>query len=183
MGRNDHGDDDENDDGLRGRRPPINIPPPSSQRFLSAASRRSSKNPGVIRPVLLVREMTDSRTARTDPKRARTDLFRPLRSPLLWWLFFSIAASSRVPSYGQASVVIQFVTQTEVLITSFHLICTFRSEGEAEKAKIPSRACNTMAAPYIDFCPAARFRVPLLRDWFPISFFSRPVFFVSVIEL
>ena len=53
-----------------------------------------------------------------------------------FFFFFVLAIllfSSRVPSYVQASVVIQFVTQTEVLITSFRLICTFRGEQQQQQ--------------------------------------------------
>lgn len=73
---------------------------------------------------------------------------------------------SRVPSYVQTSVVIQFVTQTEVLITSFRLIWTFRSEWK----KI-SGPCvrDTIAAPYRFLSLPALWPVPCNFFFLPLS--------------
>lgn len=64
--------------------------------------------------------MTDFRVAATDLQRG------PFLTFLSRSFFLPDAVFGRVPSYARVSVVIQFVTQTEVLITSFRLICTFR---------------------------------------------------------
>jgi len=64
--------------------------------------------------------MTDFRVAATDLQRG------PFLTFLSRSFFLPVAVFGRVPSYARVSAVIQFVTQTEVLITSFRLICTFR---------------------------------------------------------
>lgn len=56
------------------------------------------------------------------PANHRSDLF----IPLFVYLFIYFFPPS--PTFQASVVVIQFVTQTEVLITSFRLICTLRGE-------------------------------------------------------
>lgn len=86
--------------------------------------------------------MTDFSIAQTDLQQAFNHFsLIPFRrcSDIFSFFFFSGPSFfySRVPSYVQASVVIQFVTQTEVLITSFRLICTFRGEQQAATIQAP----------------------------------------------
>lgn len=88
------------------------------------------KIPGIMCVVLLIRETTDFLSLSLSLCTNQTDLqlrhFFRLRSSSVGFIYLFVYLF--FPQVRASVVVIQFVTQTEVLITSFRLICTFRGE-------------------------------------------------------
>lgn len=130
-------DDDDDDNGYPPlwspprRRPQINISSTSSRRFSSKLDRRKIPRHNVCR-------ITHPRNDRfffspslslcvCVPTRRIYNFAIFFHAPLIiGWIYLFVCLFIFFPIVRASVAVIQFVTQTEVLITSFRLICTFR---------------------------------------------------------